>query len=68
MTSVLVEKDYGKKVIFSTLIVDMVKEEMNSSKRHLEKLRNELMSMSVNELRRIYNTYVNYGVTTSVIM
>lgn len=68
MTSVLVEKDYGKKVIFSTLIVDMVCEEMKATNKSLIKLRNKLMSMSVDELSRIYNTYVNYGVTTSVIM
>jgi len=68
MTSVLVEKDYGKKVIFSTLIVDMVCEEMKTTNKSLIKLRNKLMSMSVDELSRIYNTYVNYGVTTSVIM
>ena len=68
MTNVVIDKDYGKKIVFSTLIVDMVKEKMSSSNRHLEKLRNELMNMSVNELWRIYNTYVNYGVTSFVFM
>lgn len=68
MTSVLIEKDYGKKVIFSTLIVDMISEEMKATKGSLKKLREKLMVMSVDELSRIYNTYNNYGVTTSVII
>lgn len=68
MTSVLIEKDYGKKVIFSTLIVDMISEEMKATKGSLKKLREKLMAMSVDELSRIYNTYNNYGVTTSVLM
>ena len=68
MKTDLLDKDYGKKVIFSTLIVDMVNEEMNSTKKSLEKLRKSLMNMSVNELSRIYNTYCNYGVNTSVII
>ena len=68
MTSVLIEKDYGKKVIFSTLIVDMISEEMKATKGSLKKLREKLMVMSVDELSTIYNTYNNYGVTTSVII
>ena len=68
MTSVLIEKDYGKKVIFSTLIVDMISEEMKATKSSLKKLREKLMAMSVDELSRIYNIYTNYGVTTSVII
>ena len=68
MTSVLIEKDYGKKVIFSTFIVDMISEEMKATKGSLKKLREKLMVMSVDELSRIYNTYNNYGVTTSVII
>ena len=68
MTSVLIEKDYGKKVIFSTLIVDMISEEMKATKGSLKKLREKLMVMSVDELSRIYNIYTNYGVTTSVII
>ena len=68
MINGLVDKDYGKKVIFSTLIVDMISEEMKATKSSLKKLREKLMAMSVDELSRIYYTYNNYGVTTSVLM
>lgn len=68
MTSVVIDKDYGKKIVFSTLIVDMINEEMKANKKHLDKLRNELMEMSVAELSRIYNTYNNYGVANSIVM
>lgn len=68
MTSVVIDKDYGKKIVFSTLIVDMINEEIKANKKHLDKLRNELMEMSVAELSRIYNTYNNYGVANSIVM
>ena len=43
MINGLVDKDYGKKVIFSTLIVDMISEEMKATKSSLKKLREKYL-------------------------
>lgn len=57
----------SKKIMFSTLIISMISEEIELSDVAIEVLRNNFLSMSVEKLSEIYNNYSENGFANYMI-